>query len=198
MVGPVSTPLLGTGVIELIGATREHRLDLEHSGGVATTDLYARPTTGWELAQRSRIPAFRAGHYVLIVAEGDVPTPYHEVDIVQSPLKISPPQFSLLHRQRPGIRPDVITPYTRGEAVPFPADQPAVTVHHADGQDWVDIDGCGDDLRGSRRPWRAAPTCHVPPARSRAPASPGTSASTRPSRLHWAVCRPSSSRSPML
>ena len=105
MVGPVSTPLLGTGVIELIGATREHRLDLEHSGGAVTTNLYARPTTGWELAQRRRIRAFRAGRYVLVVAEGDVPTPGHEVDIVQSPLKIFPPQFNVLHRQRPGMRP---------------------------------------------------------------------------------------------
>ena len=92
-----------------------------------------------------------------------MPTPYHEVDIVQSPLKISPPQFSLLHRQRPGIRPDVITPYTRGEAVPFPADQPAVTVHHADGQDWVDIDGCGDDLRGFAEAVAGSPDLPCPP-----------------------------------
>jgi hypothetical protein len=112
-----------------------------------TTNLYAGSTTGWELAQRSRIRAFRAGGYVLIVAEGDVPTPGYEVDIVQSPLKIFPPQFNLLHRERPGIWPDVVTPYTYGEVVPFPADQPAVTVHHADGQDRVGIEECGDDLR---------------------------------------------------
>jgi hypothetical protein len=112
-----------------------------------TTNPYAGSTTGWELAERSRIRAFRAGGHVLIVAEGDVPTPGHEVDIVQSPLKIFPPQFNLLRRGRPGIWPDVVTPYTYGEVVPFPADQPAVTVHHADGQDRVDIEECGDDLR---------------------------------------------------
>jgi hypothetical protein len=28
----------------------------------------------------------------------------------------------------------------------FPSDRPTVTVHHADGQDAVDIEDCGDDL----------------------------------------------------
>ncbi len=153
----------GTGGIEVVGAAREQRLDLEHSGGAVTTNLYASPTTGWELAQRSRIRAFRAGGHVLVVAEGNVPTPGYEVDIVQSPLKIFPPQFNLLHRQRPGIWPTVITPYTYGEIVPFPADQPAVTVHHADGQDRVDIERCGDDLREFAEAVAGSPDLPCPP-----------------------------------
>ena len=58
---------------------------------------------GVELAQRSSIRAFRAGQYVLIVAEGEVPTPGYEVDIVQSPLRIFPQQYNLVRRERPGI-----------------------------------------------------------------------------------------------
>src|SRR3954447_12743959 len=37
--------------------------------------------TDWELARRSSIRAFRAGRYVLILAEGELPTPGYEVDI---------------------------------------------------------------------------------------------------------------------
>ncbi len=104
-------------------------------------------STDWELAQRAVIRAFRADRHVLIVAEGDSPSPGYEVDVVRSPLKIFPPQFNLLRRERPGIWPDVVTPYRYGEVVPFPTDQPTVTVHHADGQDAVEIQDCGEDLQ---------------------------------------------------
>jgi len=102
---------------------------------------------GVELAQRSSIRAFRAGQYVLIVAEGEVPTPGYEVDIVQSPLRIFPQQYNLVRRERPGIWPQVVTPYRVAEVVAFPADQPVVTVHHADGADRVTIEECGTELR---------------------------------------------------
>ena len=101
---------------------------------------------GWEFAQRTSIRAFRAGQRVLIVAEGDLPTPGYETDIVQSPLRIFPQQFNLLRRERPGVWPDVVTPYRYGEAALYPIDQPVVTVHHAEGQDRVEIETCGDDL----------------------------------------------------
>lgn len=99
-----------------------------------------------ELAQRTRIRAFRAQQYVLIIAEGELPTPGFDVDIAQSPLRIFPPQFNLLRCPRPGIFPQVITPYRYAETVRFPTDQPTVTVHHADGADQVDIENCGKDL----------------------------------------------------
>jgi hypothetical protein len=102
---------------------------------------------GVELAQRSSIRAFRAGQYVLIVAEGEVPTPGYEVDIVQSPLRIFPQQYNLVRRERPGIWPQVVTPYRVADVVVFPADQPVVTVHHADGADRVTIEECGTELR---------------------------------------------------
>jgi hypothetical protein len=111
-----------------------------------TTSPPIETTTASELAQRTRIRAFRIGRYVLIAAEGDLPNPGYEVDIEQSPLRIFPQQYNLLRRQRPGFWPQVIVPYRYGEVVLFPADQPAVTVHHADGQDKVEIQDYGDDL----------------------------------------------------
>jgi hypothetical protein len=111
-----------------------------------TTTLPTETATAWELAQRTKIRAFRSGRYVLIAAEGDLPTPGYEVDIEQNPARIFPQQYNLLHRERPGVWPAVVVPYRYGEVVVFPADQPAVTVHHADGQDRVEIEACGADL----------------------------------------------------
>lgn len=124
--------------------------------------------SGWELAQRTAIRAFRAGRHVLIVAEGDLPTPGYQVDILQSPLKIFPPQFNLLRRRRPGVWPQVITPYLYGEVVHFPADQPAVTVHHAEGQDHVDIEACGEDLREFAVAVAGSPDLPCPPGAEQA------------------------------
>ena len=101
-----------------------------------------------ELASRTLIRAFRTGRYVLIVAEGEVPTPGYDVDIVQSPLRIFPPQFDLLRCARPGPFPDVVTPYRYAESVQFPDDRNRITVHHADGGDDVEIEECGEELSG--------------------------------------------------
>ncbi|MGH8901351.1 MAG: hypothetical protein ACRDYA_06625 [Egibacteraceae bacterium] len=119
-------------------------------------------SAGCALAERRRIRAFRAGEYVLIVAEGELPTPGFEVDIVQNPLLIFPQQFDLLRCPLPGIFPQVVTPYVYAESVRFPADQPVVTVHHADGADEVSIEDCGSELSSyaravSGRPDRPCP-----------------------------------------
>ncbi|MGH3887834.1 MAG: hypothetical protein ACRDSZ_14940 [Pseudonocardiaceae bacterium] len=103
-------------------------------------------TATCELAQRTRIRAFRAQQYVLIIAEGELPTPGFDVNIAPSPLRVFPPQFNLLSCPPPGIRPQIVTPYRCAETVRFPADQPTVTVHHAAGTDQVDIEKCGEEL----------------------------------------------------
>ena len=103
---------------------------------------------GWVPAQRSRIRAFRRDRYVLVVAEGELPTPGHDVDIKQSPERIFPPWFDLLRRARPGFWPQVITPFRHSELIVFPADQPIVIVDHADGRDEVEIEACGPELAG--------------------------------------------------
>lgn len=99
-----------------------------------------------QLAERNSIRAFRAGRYILIVAKGDLPTPGYDVDIEPSPLRIFPQQYNLIRRSRPGIWPQVVTPYLVGEVFVYPEDQAVVTVHHAEGQDEVDIEESGLDL----------------------------------------------------
>ncbi|PXX10298.1 hypothetical protein [Mycolicibacterium moriokaense] len=96
-----------------------------------------------QLAQRDTIQAFRAGRYILIVAKGDLPTPGYEVDIEPNLLQIFPQQYNLVRRSRPGIWPQVVTPYTVAEVFAYPEDQAVVTVHHADGQDQVRIEESG-------------------------------------------------------
>lgn len=99
-------------------------------------------------AQRNQIRAFRAGQYVLIVAEGNRPSPGYRIDIVPSLLKIFPQQFNLVQCPLPGIFPQVITPYRYAESVPFPPDRDTVTVHHAEGSDPVKIEECPAELAG--------------------------------------------------
>jgi hypothetical protein len=99
-----------------------------------------------ELAPRTRIRAFRARQYVLIIAEGELPTPGFEIHITQSPVEISPAQFTVQCCARPGIRPPHVTAYRETTTVRFPEDQPTVTVRHADGTDQVDIEQCGEEL----------------------------------------------------
>lgn len=99
-----------------------------------------------ELARRTRIRAFRARQYILIIAEGELPTPGTDVHITQSPVEVSPAQFTLTCHPHRGIRHQHVTAYRETITVRFPEDQPTVTVHHAEGTDQVDIQKCGEDL----------------------------------------------------
>jgi hypothetical protein len=101
-----------------------------------------------ELANRTRIRAFRVNQQVLIVAEGELPTPGFDVDITESLLRIFPPQFNLLRCPKPGVVPQVVTPYRYAETVLFPDDQSQITVHHADGADQVQVEESGEDFSG--------------------------------------------------
>ena len=104
-----------------------------------------------ELATRTSVRAYRAGDNVLIVATGELPSPGYQVDVEQSPIRIFPPQFNLRRCARPGLVPQVITPYTYTETVRYPADQPVITVHHAEGVDEVRIEDCGPELAPYRK-----------------------------------------------
>jgi hypothetical protein len=105
-------------------------------------------TVACQLARRNQIRAYRVEKYVLIVAKGELPTPGFDVDIVQSLLTIFPPQFNLVQCPKPGIWPQVVTPYHYSESVPFPADLDTVTVYHAEGRDEVKIEDCPKALAG--------------------------------------------------
>lgn len=102
-----------------------------------------KKTQTTQYARRRSIQAYRAGSYILLVAEGALPTPGYEADIEQNPIRIFPPHFDLVQRRRPGMWPQVETPYAHAEFVRYPAEATTVTVHHADGQDEVIIEKPG-------------------------------------------------------
>jgi hypothetical protein len=146
--------------------------------------------TSCELSSRTELRAFRAGQDLLIVAQGELPTPGYRVDIQQDPRRIFPPQFNLLRCPLPGIWPDVITPFRYCEAVRYPDDQAAVTVHHAEGAEQVTIEEHGRPCRPTARPCRAVPTGPARRAPTRRSASRATSASMRRSPPPWLSSHP--------
>ena len=85
--------------------------------------------TAWELADRTSLQAFRAGRYLLIVAEGDLPTPGYDLDIQQSPIRIFPQHYNLVRRERPGIWPDVVVPYTEASDDAADRGRPLTVLH---------------------------------------------------------------------
>jgi hypothetical protein len=69
-----------------------------------------------ELADVQRAKAYRVGEVVILVVAGDKPTPCHEVDIQQLPIRIFPPQYSVVLSMNPLARcANVVTPYERSE-----------------------------------------------------------------------------------
>jgi hypothetical protein len=102
---------------------------------------------GCTLSTRTSIRAFYVAEHLLLVAEGELPTPGYEVDIEQSAIEVFPPQFSLLRCPRPGVFPQVITPFRYSETFHIGATQPEqVTVHHSEGSDAVTVEACGAEL----------------------------------------------------
>lgn len=99
-----------------------------------------------ELAQRTTIRAFRVAQKVLIVAEGELPDPSYDAKVSQRPERIFPPWYQVLQCPQVGVFPDVIVPYRVSLTVDHPEDQPTVRVFHADGEDDVTIEACGDEL----------------------------------------------------
>jgi hypothetical protein len=103
-------------------------------------------TTTCVLAQRDSIRAFRIGPKVLIVAEGQLPTPGYDAKITLRPEDIFPPWYEVLRCARSGLFPQIVVPYKVSLTVNYPEDQETVRVFHADGQDDVRIETCPDEL----------------------------------------------------
>jgi hypothetical protein len=99
-----------------------------------------------ELSSRTSIRAFYSYEHLLIVAEGELPTPGYDVDIDQSPIRIFPPQYNLQRCPRPGVFPQVITPFKVSDTFRVGSRPDEVTVHHADGSDQVPVEDCGSEL----------------------------------------------------
>jgi hypothetical protein len=66
---------------------------------------------GWELAPKANYSAEQRGGQVTITANGESATAGYQVKLVQSPLRIWPPQWLLAHKKPDGAVAQVITPY---------------------------------------------------------------------------------------
>lgn len=60
---------------------------------------------------RTSLRAFHCGQHLLLVAEGELPSPGYDVDIERGLLDVEPPAFTLLRCVKSGFWPQVITPY---------------------------------------------------------------------------------------
>ena len=99
-----------------------------------------------ELADRVTIRAFRTEGHLLIAATGNLPDPGYDVEIEQAPLRIFPPQYSIMRYRRAGMFPRLLTPFRICRSFPFGDRVPEITVNHGEGTDEVRVDPCDDVL----------------------------------------------------
>lgn len=99
-----------------------------------------------EPANRTSIRAFYVYGYVLITAEGTLPSPGYSIDISRMPIRIWPPQFGVVQCPRPGSWPQVLTPYRYSELFRIGGRPDEITVHHAGGSDEVRVEDVIDEL----------------------------------------------------
>ena len=102
--------------------------------------------TNCELANRTTVRIFQCEAHLLISATGNLPDPGYDIDIEQSPLKIFPPEFNIVRCRRPGVFPQIITPYRICRTFPLGDSIPEITVHHDEGADKVSVEPCDDNM----------------------------------------------------
>lgn len=100
-----------------------------------------------DYAARTAIHAFYSHSQLLIVAEGELPSPEYEIDISQSPTDTGVPTFHLTRRPRPtatdAIQP---TPFRYGEIFSIGRPPDIVLVRHSTGFDEVHVEFTRKDL----------------------------------------------------
>ena len=101
-----------------------------------------------DLAERAAIRIVQCEGHLLICARGDLPSPGFDAAIEQSPRRIFPPQYNIVRHRRPGVFPQIITPYRICKSFPLGDKVPEITVYHAEGSDKVSVEPCADDLEG--------------------------------------------------
>ena len=112
-------------------------------GGRPTTSSTTRPTdvpatpgatglpAGWEIAPTGTFSAKQQGGQVTISAKGENPTAGHEVKLMQSMLRIWPPQYTLIRKRPTGSAAQVVTPFE--VTASFKASEPVKQVIVRDG-----------------------------------------------------------------
>lgn len=100
-----------------------------------------------DYATRTAIHAFYSHSQLLIVAEGELPSPEYEIDISQSPTDQGVPTFHLTRRPRPtatdAVQP---TPFRYGEIFSIGRPPEIVLVRHSVGFDEVRVEFTRKDL----------------------------------------------------
>jgi hypothetical protein len=98
---------------------------------------------GFELAPKANYSAAQKAGEVTITARGENPTAGYEVKLVQSPLRIWPPQWMLARKHPEGMAAQVMTPFE--VTATFKSDDPikAVIVGDAAGRHEVPVEQAG-------------------------------------------------------
>lgn len=92
------------------------------------------------------VRAFQHDGYLLIVAKGTTPTPGYRVHLVQSPLRIFPPQYIVEQCELAGVSAQVISPYHVSGVFRLETPVESVVVHHAGGTTTVAVERPGPEL----------------------------------------------------
>jgi len=100
-----------------------------------------------EYAARTSIHAFYSHSQLLIVAEGELPSPEYEIDIGHLPDEMTP-TFQLTRRPRPSAAeaPAKVTPFRYGEIFSIGRPPEVIRVQHSAGLDDVSVEFTRDDL----------------------------------------------------
>ncbi len=101
-----------------------------------------------DYAVRTAIHAFYSHSQLLIVAEGELPSPEYEIDISQVTAEEGAPTSALTRRPRPGTEdtPPQKTPFRYGEIFSIGRPPENVLVRHAAGFDEVSVEFTRQDL----------------------------------------------------
>jgi len=98
-----------------------------------------------QLAKRTAIYAFYSRSQLLIIAEGELPTPDFDLDIGQVE-EGERPTFELRARRRPGPATGETTPFRYGEIFSIGRPSELITLRHVDGDDNVPVEYTEEDL----------------------------------------------------
>lgn len=89
------------------------------------------------LASRTRVEAYQLLGHLIIVVEGELPSPGFEVDIEQRPQHGGLASYQIVRRAKAGLWPEVVTPFRYGEMFEVEALPAEIELVHAEGADRV-------------------------------------------------------------
>ncbi|MDX6438314.1 MAG: hypothetical protein QOF45_897 [Gaiellaceae bacterium] len=100
----------------------------------------------WSLAEVEGAKAYWFDFHVSLLIWGHAPNPGYTVEIQQSLLDVEPPGFTAQWRQRPGIWPQVIAPYTHQQTFKIGSRRETVLLHHSGGERRVEVEDRAPDV----------------------------------------------------